>query len=107
MTILLLAFLYFLLLSASVWAGHQGTKLVERDGLWYYPFHNEPLSGRAVVWHDAGQYKMLEINYKDGKQDGAYVYRWKNGQKIRKGFYKDGKKDGIWVKWDEYGNITR
>ena len=50
---------------------------------------------------------MIEINYKDGKRDGAYVYRWKNGQKIREGIYKDGLGDGVFTEWHEQGNVTR
>ena len=82
MTILLFTFLSFLLLHTPAWAEHKGTKLVQRDGVWYYPFHKEPLNGSVGTWYSKGQLKSGVT-------------------------YKDGKKDGPFTEWNEQGNITK
>ena len=83
MTILLFTFLSVLLLHTSAWAEHRGTNLVEREGVSYYPFHEDPVNGRVVQWHENGQ-KKSEANYIDGKRVGV-SYEWDSDGKIRTG----------------------
>ena len=98
MTIFLLTFLSFFLLSPPAWPEHKGTTLVEREGVWYYPFHKAPLHGRVMVWHENGQRKS-RYTYKDGKQSGRWTDWYESGQKQSDGFYKDGQQDGSWTEW--------
>ena len=58
--------------------------------------------GLWVWWYENGQ-KEMEENYKDGKEDGLSVSWYENGQKEMEGNYKDGKMDGLWVQWHENG----
>ena len=80
MTVLLLTFLTFHLLNTPALAEHKGTELLGRNGLWYYPSHDDPVNGRVMEWYSNGQVRA-EQNYKDGKRDG------------------------IFTEWDEQGNI--
>ena len=106
MTILLLTFLSFLLLSAPAWTEHKGTKLLGQDGLRYYPFHEDPVNGPVVRWYANGQMQR-EANFKDGKKHGLSTFWYENGQKYLEGSFKDGKQNGPWTGWDKHGNITR
>ena len=89
MTILLLAFLSFLPLSPSAWADHQGTELAERNGLWYYQSHDDPVNGRVMEWYSNGQVRA-EQNYKDGKRDGIFTEWDEQGNIIKQTTYKNG-----------------
>ena len=89
MTILFLALLSLLLLSAPAWAKHQGTELEERNGLWYYQSHNDPVDGRVVEWYLNGQVRT-EQNYKDGKWEGIFTEWDEQGNIIKQTTYKNG-----------------
>ena len=102
MTILLLTFLSVLLLNTPVWAEHQGTVPIQREGLWYYPFHEDPANGRVVEWYGNGQ-KKVEGRMKDGRKDGLWTSWHANGQKNAEGTFKDGKEDGPWIEWHKNG----
>jgi antitoxin component YwqK of YwqJK toxin-antitoxin module len=87
--------------------------LVERGGIFYKKFTDEPFTGKTtgrkqitfrrgksegpyVSYHENGQ--LLEKgSYKDGKPEGPWVSYWDNGQFRSKGNYKDGKKEGPWI----------
>ena len=73
MTIFLFTFLSLLLLHTPAWAEHKGEKVLERDGLFYHPFHDDPLSGKYSGWYKGGE-KESEGTYKDGKRDGIGTY---------------------------------
>ena len=47
--------------------------------------------------------KRQQINYKDGKIDGLWVFWHKNGQKLYEVNYKDGKKVGLQAGWHANG----
>ena len=72
MTILLFTFLSLLLLHTPAWAEHQGTVPIQREGLWYYPFHEDPANGRVVEWYGNGQ-KKVETTYKEGKYEAQHT----------------------------------
>ena len=55
-------------------------------------------------YYSNGQIK-LERNYKDGREDGKWTWRYKNDQLLSKGNYKDGFYDGKWTTWYENGQI--
>ena len=128
MTILLLTFLSFLLLSTPVLAEHQGTEPIRREVVWYYHFHKAPLHSSVETWYANGQ-KKSEVILKDGKKDGPWTYWYEtgqkkgegtfkegelsglstlwyeNGQKKSEGTFKDGKENGLTIYWDTHGNI--
>ena len=104
MTIFLLTFLSLLLLNTPAWADHKGTKLVEREGVWYYPFHEDPVNGPVARWYANGQMQS-EANFKDGKKHGLSTFWYENGQKYLEGSFKDGKQDGLHTTW--HGNGMR
>ena len=54
------------------------------------------------AWHENGQ-KKVEVNYKDGKEEGVWTEWNDNGQKRFERTYKDGKRDGALTEWHENG----
>ena len=50
---------------------------------------------------------FLEVEYKNGKRDGAAVFYYKNGNTMAKGNYKDDKKDRVWEFYTEDGKLER
>ena len=106
MPIFLSTLLTFFFLSSPALTAHKGVQLLERGGVWYYPFHKVPLHGRVVVWYENGQMKSRHT-YKDGKQSGRWTDWYESGQKKLDTRYKDGQQDGPWTVWDKHGNITK
>ena len=103
MTIFLFTFLSLLLLvSAPVLGDHKEGEPLLREGLFYLPFHDEPLTGKYIGWYENGQ-KKSESTYRNGKQVGLIVERYENGQKKTEENYKDGKLDGLSTEWYENG----
>jgi antitoxin component YwqK of YwqJK toxin-antitoxin module len=106
------------------------SELLENNGRMYEPGHEEPYTGKYVIyfesaqkryegnflngkmdgkqikWHENGQ-KSYEANFKYGKQEGPYIFWYENGQKSYEANYKKGKEDGIVTSWDRKGNITK
>ena len=50
--------------------------------------------------------KTLEVNFKEGKEDGLWTLWNEKGQKEVEGNWRDGKRSGTWAWWDWNGNIT-
>jgi antitoxin component YwqK of YwqJK toxin-antitoxin module len=102
------------------------TTLIERDGVFYTKDTNKPYSGsifsldskgrnkiegvlengklithKKLEWDDYGQnvYKLSEINYKDGIENGLFTRWYDNGQKEYINTWKDGKEDGLYTSW--------
>ena len=106
------------------------SELLENNGRMYEPGHEEPYTGKYVIyfesaqkryegnflngkmdgkqirWHENGQ-KSYEANFKHGKQEGPYIFWHENGQKSYEANYKKGKEDGVVTSWDRKGNITK
>ena len=61
-----------------------------------------PYTGKFYGLYENGK-KEIEVNLKDGKQDGLLSLWHENGQKKEEGNYKDGKMDGLWTSWHENG----
>ena len=67
-----------------------------------------PYTGKSYELHLNGQ-KSMEGNYKDGKEDGLWVWWYENGQKMLEQNFKEeeGKNfpipDGLEVGWHENG----
>ena len=69
--------------------------LVNRKGFFYKKFSEVPFSGKIT-----GTYQGTIRN---GKEEGAWVAYWNNGQLLFKGNYKNGIKEGAWVSFSETG----
>ncbi len=106
------------------------SELLENNGRMYEPGHEEPYTGKYVIyfesgqkryegnfvsgkmegkqikWHENGQ-MSYEANFKYGKQQGPYIFWYENGQKSYEANYKKGKEHGIVTSWDREGNITK
>ena len=97
-------------------------ELVERDGIFYKKFTDEPFTGKVdegawrgafkngkfegpwVIYYDNGRlwYKGA---YKSGKQEGPWLWYHDNGQLWSKGAYKNGKFEGPWVAYYDDGQL--
>ena len=96
--------------------------LVERDGLNYKKFTDEPFDGEVtgkrqgsfsngekhgpwVKYHDNGQLRFKGV-YKNGKKDGPWKSYWENGQLWKKVTYKNDKMEGYWESYDWKGQLV-
>ena len=87
----------FLLLSPSVgWSKDiNSDDLVERDGLYYEKFNNDPFTGNVVgikqgkISYISGQLRS-NLNYKDGSKDGESLYYNENGKLVITDIWKNG-----------------
>ena len=119
---------FLLLFSTSI--AKEVSELLENNGRMYEPGHEEPYTGKYLIyfesgqkryegnfvsgkmegkqikWHENGQ-MSYEANFKYGKQQGPYIFWYENGQKSYEANYKKGKEDGIVTSWDREGNITK
>ena len=73
------------------------------DNLQPVYYHNTPVDGPLIAWHENGQ-KSLETYYQDGKTQGLWTRWHENGQKHEEGQYQDNKKQGLWIRWYSNGN---
>ena len=119
---------FLLLFNTSI--AKEVSELLENNGRMYEPGHEEPYTGKYVIYFESGQkryegnflngkmdgkqikrhengQKSYEANFKYGKQDGPYIFWYDNGQKSYEANYKKGKEDGIVTSWDREGNITK
>ena len=94
--------------------------LVERDGLYYKKFTDEPFTGsldegeswgvlkngkREGPWvtdYVNGQLSWKGV-FKSGKREGPWVAYWANGQLRFKGAYKNGEREGPWIAYFDDG----
>ena len=122
-------FVSFLLLFNTAIA-KEVSELLENNGRMYEPGHEEPYTGKYVIYYESGQKRYegnfvsgkmegkqikwhengqmsYEANFKYGKQQGPYIFWYENGQKSYEANYKKGKEHGIVTSWDREGNITK
>lgn len=76
--------------------------LIEKGGLTYEPDSDVPYSGKAALYYQNGQERMV-VTYKNGKLDGECTIWYKYGQKRGEGSHKNGSKVGKWTYWHENG----
>ena len=69
--------------------------LVERGGIFYKKFTDEPFTGKTEG--------LKQSTFRRGKEHGPWVWYHENGQLSWKGTYKDGKKEGPWVFFNKDG----
>lgn len=110
----------FLLFSFQCW-GESIDELVQRDGVYYEKFKDEPFNGKVkgkangniingkkdglwLSYHDNGQLDS-KGEYKNGEMNGAWVYYHNNGILIGKGNWHKGKRDGLWERYYNNGRL--
>ena len=71
--------------------------LVERNDIFYKKFTDVPFTGK-ITGKTIG-------SFKNGKEDGSWVYYHDNGQLDSKGDYKNGNGDGFWIGYYENGQL--
>jgi antitoxin component YwqK of YwqJK toxin-antitoxin module len=71
-------------------------ELVERGGVYFKKFTNEPLNGKVDE-------ELHQGAYKNGKREAPWVGYWPNGQLLYMGTYKNGKREGPWVAYYDDG----
>jgi antitoxin component YwqK of YwqJK toxin-antitoxin module len=59
-------------------------------------------TGEWTMWYDNAQEKSVD-HYVDGVQQGEHIGWYSNGQISAKGQFKDGQQDGVWKRWDPNG----
>jgi antitoxin component YwqK of YwqJK toxin-antitoxin module len=81
----------------------------------WYPNGQEQLHGSYkqgkedgffVWWYPNGQ-KSAEGEYRAGLQHGTWVWWHENGQKATEGLYRDGEQFGHWTVWNKQGRVTQ
>lgn len=66
---------------------------------------NGKKEGQWLFFYANGQ-KMLEANYSDGVENGAYNSYRENGAPYFRGFYINGRRANVWEIYDEQGNLV-
>jgi hypothetical protein len=77
---------------------------LERDGLFYKPNSNEPLTARVELYRENGQLKQVG-NVVNGKREGLVQWWHDNGQLSQKATYVNGKREGLYQKWHKNGQL--
>ncbi len=123
-----------LCLSASLVWSETWDELVDRDGIYYKKFSDEPFTGKvkgkytikiddsySISFYRDGSLKNGKKHgswisyydngnlsnkgvYKNGQYEGFWVFYWSNGKLSRKGHFKNGKENGFWEKYSLNGN---
>ena len=92
-------FVSFLLLFNTAIA-KEVSELLENNGRMYEPGHEEPYTGKYVIYFESGQ-KRYEGNFLNGKMDGKQIKWHENGQKSYEANFKYGKQEGPYIFWYE------
>ena len=95
-----------LLLPFNATQAKEVNELLENHGRMYEPGHEEPYTGKYVIYYENGQ-KRYEGNFVTGKMEGKQIKWHENGQKSYEANYEKGKEHGIVTSWDREGNITK
>ena len=72
--------------------------VLKRDGLYYKPFTNEPLTAKVETYHENGQ---LEILYTviDGKREGLFQWWHEKGQLKAEATFVNERLEGLYQLW--------
>ncbi len=72
-----------------------------REGIIYLKGSDTPYTGKVFRLYKNG--KQSEINFKNGKFDGAFITWYKNGQKETEANFKNGEPEGLGFAWHKNG----
>jgi hypothetical protein len=65
-------------------------------------FRDGKQDGLWTMWYQNGQREAID-HYRDGVQNGRHISWYVNGVKAVEGNYRDGKREGTWTRWDANG----
>ena len=65
-------------------------------------YKNGKQDGEWQLYYESGGKKSID-HYKDGVQTGEHIGWYESGQIAAKGQFKDGQQDGVWKRWDPDG----
>tara|TARA_Y100000589_G_scaffold176605_1_gene167434 strand:- start:59 stop:400 length:342 start_codon:yes stop_codon:yes gene_type:complete len=89
-----------LLLTSVSWSKDVDVKdLVERGGLFYEKFSNEPFTGNLIG--------RIQGKIKNGNMDGDIFVYWSDGQLALKYHFLDGKLHGEWLAYNKKGKLVK
>ena len=95
--IILLIYFSFLLPSVL------NSDLINFNNKSFLPNSYIPYSGRVVEYYQNSNIFVFEGNYKDGLENGEFVFYFENGIIKQKGNYKKGLKVGSWFEFNDLG----
>ena len=78
-------------------------QLQRRESYYVNDSHEKVLHGTQTEWNKNGQ-KRLEIEYRQGKEDGKHTMWFPSGVKEMVGFWADGKETGLWTWYQPTGD---
>ncbi|HKV53547.1 MAG TPA: toxin-antitoxin system YwqK family antitoxin [Candidatus Binataceae bacterium] len=58
--------------------------------------------GEWTLWYENGAKASID-HYRNGVRDGLHTSWYANGQKSIEGDYRDDQRDGVWMRWDPSG----
>jgi antitoxin component YwqK of YwqJK toxin-antitoxin module len=82
-------------------------ELEDKGGLAYLPEADKPFTGTAYSYFPDGTTIFTKSDFAEGKQNGEYVEYFQNGQINYKYSFKNGIEDGEWVWYNEEGNLLK
>jgi hypothetical protein len=65
-------------------------------------YKNGKQDGEWTLYYETGGKKSVD-HYKNGVQEGEHIGWYENGQIAAKGQYKNGEQDGLWKRWGPDG----
>lgn len=72
-------------------------------------YKNDKKEGKCIIYYagggDKGEKVKEEIQFFDGKKDGAYIKKYLSGQTMAEGDYNLGKRNGPWAFYYEDGQV--
>jgi antitoxin component YwqK of YwqJK toxin-antitoxin module len=54
----------------------------------------------ATYFYESGK-KKVDGNWKNGKEEGKWIFYFESGGKEKVGEFKQGKKEGVWILYNE------
>lgn len=78
--------------------------LIYHKGLYYKKLSDDPFSVNDIPFSGktTGKYQGA---FKNGKQEGPWIYNTGEGQLLHKGNYKNGRREGLWVSNYDNGQL--
>ena len=95
-------FLSLFLVSCSDSPTVTSDQIVERDGIHYTSFTEEPFTGLLLEFHDSNGQLFKKGSFKNGKPEGSYIEYDTFGNIQNKGEYVNGLKEGNWIEKKGY-----
>jgi antitoxin component YwqK of YwqJK toxin-antitoxin module len=82
-------------------------ELEDRAGVAYLPKADKPFTGTAYAYFPDGKTVFTKSDFVDGKQHGEYIEYFQNGNVNYKYSFKNGIEDGEWIWNNEAGQLLK